>query len=77
MRTAADSDAVVFDQTNKEISLAPYANCGASEQSLPTGAGAVGNLQGQCTSAASGGPAKNVWMALAGLAGLQLVMALL
>ena len=57
--------------------MAPYANCGTAEQTLPTAPGAVGQIQGQCTSAASGGPVKNVWMALAGLVGVQLLMAML
>ena len=58
--------------------MAPYVNCGSSSQSLPTGPGAVGNVQGQCTAnAASGGPVRNVWMGIAGLVGVQLMMAML
>jgi len=72
-----DSDAVVFDQTNRELSMAPYVNCGSSEQSIPTGAGAVGNIQGQCAgNAAAGGPTSHVGMAVAGLVVVQLLMAL-
>jgi len=72
---------VVFDQTNKQISMAPYVNCGTAEQTLPTGAGAVANIQGQCDgnakpNSASGGPAKNIWMAVVGLVSMQLLMAL-
>lgn len=43
---------VVFDQTNMEIAMAPYADCGRHEQSIP--AGGVRGIEGTCTSAATG-----------------------
>lgn len=43
---------VVFDQTNMEIAMAPYADCGRHEQSIP--AGGVRGIEGSCTRAATG-----------------------
>jgi hypothetical protein len=37
---------VVFDQTNSQISMAQYVDCGESQQAIPTGG--VGNLTGEC-----------------------------
>ncbi|KAK8073648.1 candidapepsin-1 [Apiospora phragmitis] len=42
---------VVFDQDNMQVGLAPYANCGENEQTIP--AGGVGNVQGKCDSSNS------------------------
>jgi hypothetical protein len=46
---------VVFDQTNGDIYLAQYANCGTKEQTLPAGPGAAGNFTGECTEAKGSG----------------------
>ncbi|KAK8024244.1 Eukaryotic aspartyl protease [Apiospora rasikravindrae] len=43
---------VVFDQDNMQVGLAPYANCGENEQTIP--AGGVGDVQGKCDSSNSG-----------------------
>lgn len=43
---------VVFDQTNMEIAMAPYADCGRHERSIP--AAGVRGIEGTCTSAATG-----------------------
>ncbi|KAH8666422.1 aspartic peptidase domain-containing protein [Xylariales sp. PMI_506] len=55
---------VVFDQDNREISLAQYANCGASVQAIPAAgvagiASSAGGLIGGCGASASGRPAAN------------------
>lgn len=41
---------VVFDQTNSNIFLAPYKNCGTKEQTLPAAPGAAANFTGECAS---------------------------
>ncbi|KAL1862873.1 hypothetical protein VTK73DRAFT_6592 [Phialemonium thermophilum] len=50
----------VFDQTNGDIYLAPYANCGSRERALPAGPGAAANFTGECSvgSGAGGGHGK-------------------
>ncbi|KAK8102665.1 hypothetical protein PG984_015811 [Apiospora sp. TS-2023a] len=42
---------VVFDQDNMQVGLAPYANCGENEQTIPVKG--VGNVQGKCDSSNS------------------------
>jgi hypothetical protein len=46
---------VVFDQTNADIYLAQYKNCGTKEQTLPVGSGAAGNFTGECTETKASG----------------------
>ncbi len=58
--------------------MAPAANCGSNEQTLPAAPGAALNMTGQCTASfAAAGPAGNLWLAAACLVGLPLVMSLL
>lgn len=42
---------VVFDQSNADIYLAQYKNCGTNEQILPAGQGVAGNFTGECQEA--------------------------
>lgn len=41
---------VVFDQTNMEVSMAQYINCGTNEQAIPAGTAGVSGFTGECTS---------------------------
>ncbi len=69
---------VVFDQSNKEIFMAPYANCGTNENTLPSGQGAAANLTGECTAnSAAPRPLGAAWFVLACVASLQLIITLL
>lgn len=44
---------VVFDQTNMQISMAQYVNCGTNEQAIPAGTAGVSGFTGECSSGSS------------------------
>ncbi|ROW10298.1 hypothetical protein VMCG_01801 [Cytospora schulzeri] len=44
---------VVFDQTNMQISMAQYMNCGTNEQAIPAGTAGVSGFTGECKSSKS------------------------
>lgn len=68
---------VVFDQTQKTISMAQYVNCGDNEQVIP--ASGAGNFTGECQGVAAKSAAGKVAFstaafALAGVAGFALAL---
>lgn len=73
---------VVFDQSNDEILLAQYKNCGTNEHELPAGVGAAANFTGECKgggSSAKGGATaarSSVWAVAAVALGLQALFVL-
>ncbi|KAK4184700.1 aspartic peptidase domain-containing protein [Podospora australis] len=46
---------VVYDQTNMNLYMAPYAKCGTSEETLSSEPGAAARFVGQCSDPAAGG----------------------
>jgi len=79
---------VVFDQTNSEILMAQYENCGQDEQAIPTGSSGASSFTGGCGSGSSSSSssedsgsknagvrtAGSVGFAVAAVAGLAMLM---